>query len=436
MTPRAVADAVNGERLWARLHQLARHGARPDGGVDRPALSPAEAEAKRELVSWGEASGLRPFSDALGNLFLRLDGAADGLPVLLGSHLDSQPTGGRYDGAYGVLAALEAVTALRRAGVRPASPVEVVAWTNEEGSRFAPGMMGSAGYTGARPAETILAARDMAGVSVADEMVALRRALPLPERPLGRPTRLYVEPHIEQGPVLEAARVPVGIVTGMQGKRTFRVRVEGRASHAGTTPRRERQDALLAAARMVLALEALTADPDDTVRFTVGRLTVEPNAPSVIAAAAEFSVDLRHPEADELRRLGNAVEPACRAAAGPCTVRVEELSTAWPQAFDAGLRVRLHEAAALLGVAAMDLASAAGHDARYLAPLCPVAMLFIPCRGGVTHHPGEAIEQEHATAGARVLAAALTALVLSEIPRHRAEALPCRGAAAIQGSIG
>jgi N-carbamoyl-L-amino-acid hydrolase len=412
MTPSAVIDAVDGERLWARLHRLARHGARPDGGVDRPALSPAEIEAKRELVAWGEELGLRPFSDVLGNLFLRLDGAADGPPVLLGSHLDSQPTGGRYDGTYGVLAALEAVAALRRAGVRPAGPVEIVAWTNEEGSRFAPGMTGSAGYAGARPLAALLALRDAAGASVADEVAALRRALPLPERPLGRPARLYIEPHIEQGLALEAAGVPVGVVTGMQGKRTFRVRVEGRAAHAGTTPRRERRDALLAAAHMVVALEAATADPDDLVRFTVGRFAAEPNAPSVIAQAAEFSVDLRHPDEEALRHLGDAVAPVCRAAAGPCVARIEELSTAWPQAFDAGLRVRLHEAAALLDIAAVDLASAAGHDARYLAPLCPAAMLFIPCRGGVTHHPDEAVEPAHATAGARVLAAALAALVL------------------------
>lgn len=407
------ADAVDGARLWGRLHALARHGARPDGGVDRPALSAAEGEAKRTLIGWGRDAGLTPYTDALGNLFLRWEGAADGAPVLLGSHIDSQPTGGRYDGTFGVLSALEAVQALQATGIRPAGPVEVVAWTNEEGSRFAPGMMGSAGYAGARSAAEILAVRDTDGVSVAEALQDQMRLLPpIAMRDLGREARFYIEPHIEQGPVLEAAGKPLGIVTGMQGKRTFRVRVRGEAAHAGTAPRAVRRDALLASARMIVELEQATADPDDVVRFTVGQLAVVPNVPSVVAESAEFSVDLRHPDAAVLRTLGDRIAPVCARASKPCAALVDELSTAWPQTFHAGLRASLHATAERLGIPAIDIASAAGHDARFLEPVCPTAMLFIPCRDGITHNPAEAIEPAHATDATRVLAAFLTRAVI------------------------
>jgi N-carbamoyl-L-amino-acid hydrolase len=400
-----VAIAVDAQRLWQRFEDLARHGARPDGGVDRPALSEAEAAAKRQLIAWGAELGLIAYTDTLANLFLRWDVRGAAPPVLVGSHIDSQPTGGRYDGTLGVLTALEAVAAMQAAGVRPQRPIEVVAWTNEEGSRFAPGMMGSAGYAGARALAEILAVRDADGISVAEAIAAQATFLPsLPQHALGGAPTCYVEPHIEQGPVLEAAGVPLGIVTGMQGKHTFRVRVTGEAAHAGTTPRAQRRDALLAAARMVLALEEMTADPDDIVRFTVGRLTVAPNAPSVVAEAVEFSIDLRHTDGEVLRDLGDRIAEICAGVAAPCTVVVDELSSAAPQVFNAALRASLHRAARRLGIAALDIASAAGHDARYLEPICPTAMLFIPCRAGITHNPREAIEPAHAALAAQVLA--------------------------------
>ncbi len=409
----APAAAVDADRLWQRLHALARHGAREDGGVDRPALSAEEADAKRTLIGWGAEAGLLPFTDALGNLFLRWDAGDIAAPAaLVGSHIDSQPTGGKYDGAYGVLAALEAVQALQAAGMRPRIPVEVVAWTNEEGSRFAPGMMGSAGFAGARDTAEILARRDAAGIAVADALAAQRALLPdIPERPLRRPATLFLEAHIEQATVLETHGIPLGIVTGMQGKRTFRVEVTGEAAHAGTAPRAGRRDALLAAARMALALEALTTDAEDLVRFTIGRFDVAPNAPSVVPDRVAFSIDLRHPEAAMLTRLGDAVAATCAEVAGPCEIAVAELSAAMPQRFHAGLRSALAQAATSLGIASMPVASAAGHDARFLEPICPTAMLFIPCRGGITHHPAESIEPAHATAGAQVLAATLAQLV-------------------------
>jgi len=389
---------VEGERLWLRLQQLARHGARADGGVDRPALSATEAEAKRTLIAWAAEAGMAARTDPLGNLFLRRDGRENLPPLLIGSHIDSQPTGGRYDGAYGVLAALEAVPDA------PRRPVEIVAWTNEEGSRFAPGMMGSAGFAGARDTGEILACRDADGITVEQALAQTFAALPeLPVGPLGGAVHAYLEPHIEQGVVLEQAGIPLGIVTGLQGKRTFAVTITGEAAHAGTAPRATRRDALLAAARAATALDALTADPADITRFTIGRFTVSPNAPSVVPERVQFSIDLRHPDEAVLRRLGDAVAATIAAATQPCAANTEELSTAWPSLFDARLRADL---ARLATDPTMPLLSMAGHDARFLAPLCPTAMIFIPCLGGITHHPAESITPEDALAGARLTAAA------------------------------
>ena len=393
---------VDGTRLWQRLQSLAQHGARADGGVDRPALSPTEAEAKSTIIAWAAEAGMSARTDPLGNLFLRREGRENLPPLLVGSHIDSQPTGGKYDGAYGVLAALEAVPEA------PRRPVEVVAWTNEEGSRFAPGMMGSAGFAGARDIAEILACRDADGITVQQALEATFTALPhLPIGPLGGAVHAYLEPHIEQGVVLEQAGIPLGIVTGLQGKRTFAVTIEGEAAHAGTAPRATRRDALLAAARAATALDALTADPADITRFTIGRFTVSPNAPSVVPEQVQFSIDLRHPDAATLLRLGDAIAATIAAAAQPCAARTEELSTALPSRFDDAMQDDMAALAEGLGLPALRLLSMAGHDSRFLAHICPSAMVFIPCLGGVTHHPAESITPADALAGARLVAAAM-----------------------------
>jgi len=403
------AARVDEARLWQRHMDMAQHGARPDGGVDRQALSPEDAAAQRTLVEWGQAIGLAASADAAGNLFLRYEGTEPALPpVLTGSHLDSQPTGGRFDGVYGVLAGLEAVQAIAEAGIRPHRPIEVVAWMNEEGSRFAPGMMGSEAFVGWRTVDEIRAVRDAAGVAAGDALDACRRAGPeVPMRPLGGPVAAYVEAHIEQGPLLEAAAKTIGVVTGIQGKLTFRVTVSGAEAHAGTAPRRDRRDALLAAARMAGALEAATADPADVVRFTIGAFTVKPNAPSVVPSEVRFSIDLRHPDPDTLTRLGAAIAPVCAAEAGPCTVTVEPLVTAMSLSFPEAMQARIAGAAGRLGLPAMHLFSAAGHDARQLHAVCPSGMIFVPCRQGISHHVAEWAESGHLAAGARVLAETL-----------------------------
>lgn len=404
-----VAGYVDRDRLWQRHMLLARHGATASGGVNRQALSAEEVAARRELIVWGEAAGLSAHTDAAGNFFLRLDGRdPEAAPLLSGSHIDSQPNGGKFDGVYGVLAALEAVQAIRDSGHIPKRAIEVVAWMNEEGSRFAPGMMGSATYAGAKTLAEILPVRDSADISVAQGLNEMANAFPnVPKRKLGGPVAAYVEAHIEQGPVLEKHGFSIGVVTGIHGKRTFRVTVTGEDAHAGTAASHERKDALLAATAMIQALSASMHYRDDMVKFTVGRLEIKPNAPSVVAGHALFSIDLRHPIEARLRELGDRVAGLCSENAGPCTVEVVELVTAWPLEFPPAMQTAVRDAAKRLGLRSMDLPSAAGHDARYLHGICPSAMIFVPCKAGISHNEAESATPEDLYDGARVLAETL-----------------------------
>ena len=409
----AILDFIDGQRLWQRLMQLARFGETAEGGVDRPALSEAEIQARAQLVEWGRNIGLVPFTDSLANLFLRLEGGDQHLPpLLIGSHIDSQPTGGRFDGVYGVIAALEVVEAFKSSGIANKRPIEVVAWTNEEGSRFAPGMMGSAGYAGLRSVEAIYGLKDSDGVAAGDAIgKVLASDSGVPQRPLGRPAFGYIEAHIEQGPILESLGLHVGIVSGIQGKRTFRIVVEGEENHAGTSPRSTRKDALVSAVAIVDALQKAIWDDEDIVRFTVGHFTVSPNAPSVVPARVEFSIDLRHPDPDTLTRLGDLVEPVTKSHPGACDVRLTQLLHDAPLVFPSTMRDLLAQAASTANVPAIDIASGAGHDARHLHAICPTGMVFIPCWKGVSHHPSERIEPAHAVAGTKVLAQAVERLV-------------------------
>lgn len=403
---------VDEKRLAERLAAMARIGATEKGGVNRQALSKEDAAAQQLLIRWGETLGLKPSIDAIGNLYLRLEGAdRNAAPVLSGSHLDTQPTGGKFDGVYGVLAALEAVQAIVASGVRPRASIDVVAWMNEEGSRFAPGMMGSAVYAGERILDTVLAVTDESGVSVADALVQVRSCLrDVPARALDERAAAYVEAHIEQGPHLEREGLTIGVVTGIQGKRTFKVRVDGEAAHAGTSTRAERKDALLAAIAMVQALAEALHDAEDIVKFTVGRFDVKPSAPSVVPSAVDFSIDLRHPDSEALRALGDEVQPICEAHAGVCAVRVTELSSAMSLEFPALMRSVIRDAAARLNLAHRDILSAAGHDARYLHAVCPSGMIFVPSHLGLTHCEAEFTASADLANGAKVLADVLEEL--------------------------
>jgi N-carbamoyl-L-amino-acid hydrolase len=408
----AAAAAIDRERLWRRHMAMAEIGAIPGAGVDRPALSPEDIRARALLLEWAGARGYQPAVDPIANLFVRRPGRdLSAAPVVAGSHMDSQPTGGRFDGIFGVLAALEALEALDDAGIATTHPIDLVAWTNEEGGRFAPGAMGSAVFAGAIAPESCHMLTDAAGISFADALQATLAATPgLPRRPFGFPIAAYLEPHIEQGPQLEATGHAIGVVTGIQGARWYVIEVTGEPGHAGTAPLRGRKDALQAAVRMIAGLGELMHDPDDLLRFTVGRLQVEPNSPNVVPARVAFSIDFRHPAARVLDERGARIEAICRAAAGGCAVRVTETFSRPPCVFPGAIVDAIERAAEIAGCRHMRMPSGAFHDANFLAELAPTGMIFVPCAKGISHSPAEYASPEDLAAGARVLAAALVEL--------------------------
>jgi len=408
------AAAVDEQRLWQRHMEMARLGATPAGGVRRLALDGNDNEARRRLVEWAKGLGFSCALDPIGNLFIRREGSTrDAEPILSGSHTDTQPSGGKFDGIYGVLAACEALEAIERAGVKTRRPLEAVVWTCEEGgARFPMGTMGSSAFVGLKPLADILKQTDDAGVAVGDALKATRAALSgVPERPLGFPVAGFIEAHIEQGPELEIHGDTIGIVTGIQGARRFLVEVTGADAHAGTTSRARRKDALSSAVAIVAALERLFHDdPTDTVRFTVGRFRIRPDAPAVVPGYAMFTIDFRHPEETVLTKLGDQVAGICAAHVGKCSVKVTETSRSRPVPFTSNVPDLIERAAAGLDYRRMRILSGAGHDAMHLAKVCPTGMIFVPCENGISHAEIENATPADLAAGTRVLAAALVEL--------------------------
>ncbi|MDE0057881.1 MAG: M20 family metallo-hydrolase [Defluviicoccus sp.] len=349
-----IAARVDGGRLWRRLMEMAEIGAIPGNGVNRQALSDEDIAARELLVDWARRRGYAVAVDDAANLFIRRPGGDPELaPVLTGSHMDSQPRGGRFDGIYGVIAGLEAIEAIDDAGAATRRPIELVAWTNEEGSRFDPGCMGSMVFSGAAPLERFEDALDANGISFGRALARTLSAAPdLPRRNGAALPAAYVEAHIEQGPVLEAASVPIGAVTGVQGSQRFVVEIGGATAHAGTAPVKGRRDALQAALRAVARLNEAMTDSNDVLRFTVGRFEVTPNSPNTVPSKVVFSIDL----------------PSLRMPSG------------------------------------------ANHDAAFVASVSPTAMIFIPCLRGISHHESEYASPEDCAAGAKVLAETLCAL--------------------------
>jgi N-carbamoyl-L-amino-acid hydrolase len=400
---------VDEARLWRRHEEMARIGAIPGNGVNRAAFSAEDIRARRLLLAWAQARGFEVTMDAIGNLFVRRPGLdATAAPVLSGSHMDSQPRGGRFDGIYGVLAALEALEAIDEAGLKTRRPIELVAWSNEEGGRFGPCTMGSAVHTGARSLSDFADTRDNEGVVLKDALAETLKAVPeAARRELNTPAAGYIETHIEQGPRLETQGKTIGVVTGIQGLRWFNVEVFGETAHAGTTPVSTRKDAVRSAIAIINALTELTRDSEDVVRFTVGRMLVTPNSTNSVASHVLFSVDIRHPDLATVNRLGDAVEPLAQQAAAPCTVKVTPTLRDDPCVFDAGVIDAIERASNALGAANMRLPSGASHDAMYMARVCPTGMIFVPCEKGVSHNEAENATPQDLAAGARVLTAAL-----------------------------
>ena len=407
-----VVGAVREDRLWQRHMELAAFGATPRGGVNREALTPEFAQARQCLLGWARARGFTSAVDPIGNLFIRrpgTDGAA--APVVVGSHLDSQPAGGKFDGAFGVLAALEVLDALSDAGVATKRPIDMVDWMNEEGGRFQPTTMGSSVFAGALPLQTVLATTDREGVSIETALAESLAQIETDEtRDFGFPMAAYLEAHIEQGPVLEATANTIGIVTDIQGLRWFQVEVTGEEAHAGTTPRANRKDALAAAIEMIETLHLLMHDQNDILRFTVGRLEVSPNSPNTVPGKVLFTIDFRHPDAGVLRERGDRIEAVCQAHSGDCDVSVTETISSAPTAFDPAIVGLIGEAARNQNLPAMEMISGATHDAKSLAGLCPSGMIFIPCAGGISHNETESAAPADLAAGTRVLAEAVVTL--------------------------
>lgn len=406
------SEQVDQERLWARLMDMASIGATPKGGVNRAALSAEDNQARRQLTNWSSDLGFETAIDAIGNIYVRRAGMEPDLPpIVTGSHLDSQPTGGKFDGAYGVVGGFEALEAIERAGIETRHSIEVVAWTNEEGGRFQPGCMGSFVFIGEKSVDDIAAIADSTGITVSTALSETLAAFDdLPRRALKSPVAAYVEAHIEQGPRLEDTGNTIGVVTGIQGQRHFSVEITGEEAHAGTTPLAIRKDALKAAMSMITTLETIMADETDTVRFTVGRFEVFPCSPNVVPGRVFFTIDFRHPEEAIIARLTDQIEPLCAANARGCGVNVQETVRNAPTRFNPEVIAKVRQNAERLGLAHMDMPSGATHDALYLARICPTGMIFVPCAGGVSHNEAESATASDLATGVKVLADTLVDL--------------------------
>jgi N-carbamoyl-L-amino-acid hydrolase len=382
--------------------EMAAIGATPRGGCNRQALTAEDAAGRALFRRWCEAAGARVTVDDLGSMFARREGRADLPPVWIGSHLDTQPTGGRFDGVLGVLAGLEVLRRLDEAGIRTLRPIELVNWTNEEGCRFAPAMLASAAHAGVLPVEAALAAQDRDGIRLSDALDAIgaRGARPIG----GPPPHAYVELHIEQGPILEAEGVEIGVVTGGQGLVWHDVTLTGFESHAGSTPMPLRKDALRAAAWLIEEVAAIASRHAPAGVGTVGQLALTPNSRNVIPGAVSFTVDLRHPDADALA----AMDAAFRASLASLEARgvsasLAEVASTPPVRFEGRLVDMVRRQAAALGLSHRDIISGAGHDACHMARIAPSVMIFTPCRDGVSHNEAEDILPEWAARGADVL---------------------------------
>jgi N-carbamoyl-L-amino-acid hydrolase len=393
---------VDPGHLWRDLMHSAAIGATPEGGLNRQALTAEDQVIRAWFAETARSLGGTVQTDTVGSQFAIFQGTENRAPIAMGSHLDTQPTGGRFDGILGVLAGLAAIRALRATGTTTRHPLAVINWTNEEGARFAPAMLASGVHAGVFSDAYAVARTDAQGITLAQALSQTGQNGTVPAG--AQKLAAYFELHIEQGPVLEQNHADIGVVTGVQGISWFDVTVTGAPTHAGTTPMTLRKDPVLAAAAMIQTIDALAA-PDPAARATIGQIAAQPGARNTIAARADFTVDLRHPKAESLAALEAGLRDALPplAAARGCSVSIDGIWHAAPVVFDAGCVQAVRDAATLLAARHRPIVSGAGHDAVYLARVCPAAMIFVPCLGGVSHHPAESITEQQAALGADVL---------------------------------
>ena len=399
---------INPDRLWQSLMDLAQIGATDKGGVRRLTLTDTDRRGRDQFVAWCKEAGMAIDVDGIGNIFGRRAGTEPGaLPVAVGSHLVSQPSGGKFDGAYGVMAGLEIVRTLNDAGVKTRAPLEVVSWTNEEGSRFVPTLMGSGVYAGVFPLEEILEGKDLDGISVRDALNQTGYAGKAKPHKLGA----YFEAHIEQGPVLEQTKTTIGVVQGALGQRWFDVAITGQDSHAGPTPMETRKDALLAASRLVLEVNRIATSFPDYARGTVGYMQVKPNSRNVVPGEVRITVDLRNAKdatltlmAAELQKIVLLIAKETRTE-----IALKEVVYFPPSEFAPDLVASVREGSKAFGYSHRDIVSGAAHDAVYMARIAPTAMVFVPCEGGISHNEIENARPEDISAGCNVLLHAVLA---------------------------
>lgn len=395
---------INGDRLWASLMELAQIGATAKGGVCRLALTDLDRQGRDLVTRWAQEAGMTVTIDKIGNGFMRRPGRNNSLPpIMTGSHIDTQPTGGKFDGNYGVLAGIEVVRTLNDHGIETEAPIEVAFWTNEEGSRFVPVMMGSGVFAKAFSLEHAYAAKDTDGKSVKEELE--RIGYIGPQEPGEHPIGYYFETHIEQGPVLEDHDTTIGVVTGVLGIRWYDCTVTGMEAHAGPTPMALRKDALQVATQVMQEVVACAHRHPPHGRGTVGMVHVHPNSRNVIPGEVKFSMDLRNATDADCE----AMDQDIRAVAARISqetglpIKIDLVSSYTAQPFNADCIDAVRRGAQMLGYSHMDVVSGAGHDAVYMARLAPAGMVFIPCKDGISHNEIEDAKPEHITAGCNVL---------------------------------
>lgn len=395
--------AINAERLWSRLMQMAQIGATLAGGCNRQALTDEDVTGRELFMSWCRDARCEIRLDAIGNIFARRPGRdAAAAPVMTGSHLDTQPTGGKFDGIYGVLAGLEVVETLNDLGIETDHPIDLVVWTNEEGSRFDTAMMGSAVWSGAMPLRSAYKLEDLQGISVESE---LHRSGQLGEDLPRQAVHAAFELHIEQGPILESENLEVGVVTGVQHMCRYRITIRGQETHAGPSPMSLRRDPMMAVARILSELYQIADTHAPESRVTIGYIHAEPGSPNTVPGEVVFTADLRHPDAKQYQAMLTQCE---HSVAAVCTALDLEGETnrVWEApgvSFDPGCIAAVKTAVQNRGYPAMEMISGAGHDACNIASVAPISMIFIPCEGGLSHNEAENIRPEHATAGANIL---------------------------------
>ncbi len=395
---------INGTRLWDSLMTLAQIGATPKGGVKRLALTDLDKQGRDLVVQWATDAGLSITIDQIGNVFMRREGSDPSLPpIVSGSHIDTQPTGGKFDGNYGVLAALEVVRTLNDHGIQTQAPIEVAFWTNEEGSRFVPVMMGSGVFCGAFSLEHAYAAKDVDGKTVKDELA--RIGYLGTQVPGQHPIGAYFETHIEQGPVLEDADKVIGVVPAVMGLSWYDCVVTGMEAHAGPTPMHLRKDALQVATKIMQEVVHTGNRYPPYGRGTVGMVQVFPNSRNVIPGEVKFSIDLRNINAALLTTMHEEILAFVEKTSteSGLKITIERVSYYPPCPFHVDCVDAVRTATAALGYSNMDVVSGAGHDAIYTARLAPSGMIFVPCKDGISHNEIEDAKPEHLEAGANVL---------------------------------